>query len=317
MSSGMMVLTIFLMTVVILCVYFACNSGGRSTDWDDSGAIGNVSAPDFSTEEEEAPPRFPEDKTDVISVSDDDMTRGDLILVNAWHEHTFGGEGEIVSLYHNEEKSSSYGLATSSISCSHDILSHLNDFIDDYAAATEDDRVILNAGYRTYSEQEEILKDRIESDGEEEAYKYVALPGQSEHHTGLSLDIASGGANYDSMWMPQHCHLYGFVQRYRADKQEITGISSEYWHYRYVGIPHAEIMMAGNLCLEEYIDLLHMYSYEHPFEYSAADGENYVIYYTPCEYDGETEIKVPRGSVYSVSGDNVSGFIVTVTVGEE
>ncbi len=313
-SSGMTVLTVFLAAVVILCVYFACNLEPLRVPGDETD-IGTGYFADLP-EETEKPPLIPEELTEKVKVPDGDFVKGYLILVNTAHEYTFGNE-DIVALYHNEDKSGSYGLATSDISCERSVLSHLNEFLDAYGAATQDDKVIINSGYRDYEAQQKILDDRIASDGEEEAYKYVALPGQSEHHTGLGLDIASYGENYDSMWLTENCWHFGFIQRYRADKVAITGISSEYWHYRYVGQPHAEIMMNENLCLEEYIELIRSYTYESPYEYTTQSGVRYMIYHAVSSKDGETVLSVPRGSEYTVSGDNIDGFIIAAVMPAE
>lgn len=98
-----------------------------------------------------------------------------------------------------------------------------------------------------------------------EAAKWVAPPGQSEHHTGLALDIVT--PSYQSLdhgfadtaagkWLAENAHRFGFVVRYPIDKQEVTGITYEPWHMRYVGTGHAAAMREKGLCLEEYLQLL-------------------------------------------------------------
>ncbi len=307
-TPGMMTLAVFLATVIILSVYFACNAAPpvRGVDTDEITFGGAGTDAPIETDP------VPDEKTDVITVPNSQIDTGYLILVNGDHKYDFAEADRIVSLYGNDDRSDSYGLATSSIACREDVLDDLNMMLDAYKAATDDGGSIINSAYRTSDEQREILVSRIESDGEEEAYKYVAQPGYSEHHTGLSFDIA---AQEDRTWLSQNCQRFGFVQRYRADKEELTGIAYEYWHYRYVGDPHAEIMMTENLCMEEYLTLLSMYTYSDPYTYKTADGDEYMIYYTPCGGDGETLIQVPRGADYTVSGDNVGGFITTVRIG--
>ena len=94
-------------------------------------------------------------------------------------------------------------------------------------------------------------------DGEEKALQVVALPGTSEHQLGLALDII---AEFDAdntatwQWLKQHCAEYGFILRYPADKEEITGISYEPWHFRYVGVEAAREIMSSGVCLEEYLE---------------------------------------------------------------
>ncbi len=327
-SSGMLVLTIFIFAVIILCTYFVCNRDPDpyddipSTESNAPGetGIGTDGGEDTSAGSEDTGTSAPapnDEKYDIISVSTADVAKGFLILVNGKTPYNFDVEEEMVDLYLNKDKSDTFGLATSDISCAGSVLTYLNAMIDAYYDDTGDTKTVVNSGYRTYERQESILQDRIESVGEEEAYAYVALPGYSEHHSGYAFDLVSYGENKDGNWLPNHCQEYGFIQRYRADKEEITGILYEYWHYRYVGEPHAEIMMNENYCMEEYITLVGRYSYTEPFYYTVESGETYAMYTVPASEDEKTEIPVPKGAVYTVSGNNVGGFVVTVELGED
>ena len=108
-----------------------------------------------------------------------------------------------------------------------------------------------------------------EEDAAVEAARWVAPPRQSEHNAGLAIDVVS--RDYDQVygdlmhefedfpaftWLSEHCAEFGFILRYPEDKQEITGITYEPWHYRYVGVEHAQKMQELDLCLEEYWDYL-------------------------------------------------------------
>ena len=101
---------------------------------------------------------------------------------------------------------------------------------------------------------------------EKEAARWIAPPGTSEHNTGLSADIISGDyftkfpdlvhefeTTAEFKWLYEHCAEYGFILRYPKDKQEITGITYEPWHYRYVGREVAKEIMEKKICLEEYL----------------------------------------------------------------
>ena len=125
---------------------------------------------------------------------------------------------------------------------------------------------VVASGFRTRETQQQILDDKIEayrdegySDREARALAedWVALPGTSEHELGLAVDINADNVNstgqevYD--WLLQNAWRYGFIQRYPADKTDITGISNEPWHYRYVGREAAEDITEQGLCLEEYL----------------------------------------------------------------
>ena len=131
----------------------------------------------------------------------------------------------------------------------------------------EGHRPIVVSGYRSKAEQESILKDKCkvyENEGypkavaEQMALKWVALPGASEHQLGIAVDInpdysvTKGWGFYE--WLEENAYKYGFIKRYPADKVEITGISNERWHYRYVGRDAAELIYEEKLCLEEYIE---------------------------------------------------------------
>ena len=119
---------------------------------------------------------------------------------------------------------------------------------------------IFNCGYRTLQEQTDILEKRTREHMEEfdldfdEARKMaletVAVPGTSEHQMGLAVDIVGEEAN---AWLGEHCWEYGFILRYTEEKAEITGITNEPWHFRYVGKEISMDMKDSGLCLEEYL----------------------------------------------------------------
>lgn len=134
------------------------------------------------------------------------------------------------------------------------------------AAAADGISLWVESGYRDVFTQQVIL-DRAVGDNEAQGMGYddalatalrsIASPGHSEHHTGLTADINDVNWDFDETeeyaWLSQHAEEYGFVQRYRADKFEITGIDDEPWHYRYVGKQNAQKMKELDMCLEEYV----------------------------------------------------------------
>lgn len=123
------------------------------------------------------------------------------------------------------------------------------------------------SSYRSKEEQERILNDKIQSYEEqgygeesarEEALRWAAEPGYSEHQTGLAVDINSEDEALSASpdvyaWLKDHCAEYGFILRYPEEKEEITGTAYEAWHFRYVGKEAAEEIMERGLCLEEYL----------------------------------------------------------------
>ena len=93
----------------------------------------------------------------------------------------------------------------------------------------------------------------------------IAIPGTSEHHTGLAADIVTPthqtldpefADTAAGKWLQENAAEYGFILRYPEDKQDITKIIYESWHYRYVGVDHAKAITENELCLEEYLEIL-------------------------------------------------------------
>lgn len=126
------------------------------------------------------------------------------------------------------------------------------------------DQIVPVSGYRSREEQTVIYETSLLENGAEFTRKYVALPGCSEHQTGLAIDLAMKREvidfirpdfPYDGICgqFRKLAPKYGFIERYPLGKEQITGIAHEPWHFRYVGCPHAEILTAQNLTLEEYI----------------------------------------------------------------
>ncbi len=175
---------------------------------------------------------------------------------------------------------------------------------------SSNNKIVPVSGFRTLKEQEQIIKDSIRDNGEEFTRKYVALPNASEHQTGLAIDLGLNKGEIDFI-RPSFPHSgicekfrkvavkYGFIERYKEEKEEITKISAEEWHFRYVGYPHSEYIESNNLCLEEYIELLKKEKLKY---------KDYEISYIP--YKGK-EITLELNKYDSVSGNNIDGFILT------
>ncbi len=125
---------------------------------------------------------------------------------------------------------------------------------------------LVRTGYRSYSYQQMLLDNKMDKGySYEEAIKSVAVPGTSEHQTGLAVDISDSsytnlnrqqGSLPIQKWLKEHCHEYGFIVRYPDDTTHLTGIIYESWHYRYVGVELATELYELDICLEEYLDRL-------------------------------------------------------------
>ena len=131
---------------------------------------------------------------------------------------------------------------------------------------------VICSSYRPWSGQEYLYNNKVNSYvaqgydrdfAEKKAALETAIPGTSEHQTGLAVDIISSSyrllnekqANTaEQKWLMQNCWKYGFVLRYPVGKTAETGIIYEPWHYRYVGPEVAKYLMETGLCLEELLD---------------------------------------------------------------
>ena len=145
--------------------------------------------------------------------------------------------------------------------------------------------VTVTSGYRTYKYQKTLFDNYCVSEklahptwSDDEVKEYVltysAFPGTSEHQTGMCMDLITtemvGLWNYGEEtpdnpydkgfaetaafeWLQDHAHEYGFILRFPEDKTSLTGYSYESWHYRYVGVEHAEKIHEAGICLEEYL----------------------------------------------------------------
>lgn len=133
-------------------------------------------------------------------------------------------------------------------------------------AGAEKDGITLKAvsGYRSYATQKSIFSRNADLKGEEVANRTSARPGQSEHQTGLAMDVSSASANFElepkfgdtkeGKWLAAHCAEYGFIIRFLEGEEDVTGYSYEPWHVRYVGKEAAKQIMKQGVTLEAYLE---------------------------------------------------------------
>lgn len=257
-----------------------------------------------------------------VSVSNEDVHAGDLILVNTDTAYVEENPTEIVSIY--DHKTDNYHVSGTETSLRQPALDALNQMLDAFYVATGHQDMIVISGYRTTQQQQELYDADLAETGGQTSTR-VALPGHSEHESGYALDFSlyTDGVQYDYdgtgeyAWINENCAHYGYVLRYAEDKQETTGIQAEPWHYRYVGQPHATYMMENNVCLEEYLTLLKNYTADEPLSITNWDGEIYQVYYVAADTSTDsTYVMVLPDAKYTISGNNSDGFIVTVDTGE-
>ncbi|OWZ83703.1 M15 family metallopeptidase [Natranaerobius trueperi] len=124
--------------------------------------------------------------------------------------------------------------------------------------------IIGVSGYRSYETQRRIFNNYVEQNGEEEANKFSARPGQSEHQTGLAMDVSSASVDFglrqsfgetkEGQWLIENAPDFGFIIRYPEGKEHITGYIYEPWHLRYVGEEHAQKISEKGVTLEQYLE---------------------------------------------------------------
>lgn len=121
--------------------------------------------------------------------------------------------------------------------------------------------------YRSYSIQETLFNRQVQKwinnglsadEADKKAATIVARPGTSEHHTGLAIDFIKADDSFEQLpaftWLQENAADYGFIMRYPKEKESVTGVIYESWHYRFVGIYEAQKIKESGLCLEEYLE---------------------------------------------------------------
>ncbi len=280
---------------------------------------------DVNPEASDVPTEEPTDALyETVTLENEDIHKGELILVNADYPFKNADDAEITSLF--DVKTESYSVSGMHISLQNAAIEPLNNLLDDFYAESGHNDILIIDGFRTFEKQQELYDADLELTGLDTS-TLVALPGHSEHESGYALDFTlffSDGSSgeYDGTgdyeWIDDHCAEYGYILRYPADKTEITKIQYESWHYRYVGKPHAYYIMEREICFEEYIDELKDYTIEEPLEIVDHDGSAYAVYYVPAETDKTvTYAPILPDKPYTVSGNNADGFIITVDLQEK
>lgn len=172
-----------------------------------------------------------------------------LVLVNDYNEMTKSIAPVLITTENGEK-------------IARDVYPSLIKMFDD--ARTQGFLPELTSGYRSSEDQADLFNERVREYrqlgySKKEAVSltndYAALPGYSEHETGLAADINSKAGDSRELykWLEENAYRYGFILRYPKGKEDITGIEYEPWHYRYVGTEAAEYIYHNDLTLEEYL----------------------------------------------------------------
>lgn len=175
-----------------------------------------------------------------------------LIVVNRWNKMPEDYSVTLTELSNGEKVDSR-------------IYPYLQEMFD--AMRNEGIYPIVREEYRTAEYQQETFDEKVQAymnegysreRAERTAKEWVAMPGTSEHQIGIAVDINADKTKSTNeevyTWLAENAHNYGFILRYPQGKTDITGTSYEPWHFRYVGIEHAQIIYEEHICLEEYLE---------------------------------------------------------------
>ena len=147
------------------------------------------------------------------------------------------------------------------------IASEISDELQQLVNAAEGDGepLMISSAFRSKKEQQELYDGFVAKNGELLASQYVSPSGSSEHHTGMSVDLASVSddcaedsdtcslSQSGAAWLAKNANRFGFIQRYPEGKQQTTGVAYEPWHFRFVGKPLAKAMNGTDLTFDEVV----------------------------------------------------------------
>ncbi|MEI0736555.1 D-alanyl-D-alanine carboxypeptidase family protein [Paenibacillus sp. JTLBN-2024] len=180
------------------------------------------------------------------------------------------------------------------------------------------------SGYRTRMEQQRIYDRSYAANGPIFTASYVARPGESEHQTGLAVDVGEmdAGVDYICPSFPEdgvfaefrrRAAEFGFIQRYREGKEHLTHIACEPWHFRYIGVPHAIIMDQYGMCLEEYTEYMRQFRPDGPHLFKKYKDHLIEMFTVEVGEEGaEIAVRTEPGAKVEISGNNVNGCVVTI-----
>ena len=308
-----------LAVLLVLCLITLTIAGiAQGTNFGGSGDDDNTPVDDINT--------YTIGATQAYTVAEHELLGGTLAIVNKNHKFNYIPSGlEVLYEYRNANtkegaetayKTSSYEK-DGDVKVTAETAKFLHNMLTDLYANTKT-LTYVATGYRSFAGQ---TNDK------------PAASGYSDFHTGMlvslkgyvgttTLDVTAEENADMYQWLLANAHKYGFIQRYPAGKEAITGVSDYLSCFRYVGVVHATYMNKNNLCLEEYVELISTEkpTVDNPMRVEIRSGSQkgyYAIYF--CE--STTEIQVPKSGVaengestkgFTVSGTNMGGVIVTV-----
>lgn len=233
-----------------------------------------------------------------VTKTKQDLSLGSLAVINTNHPTNFPDITNNLSDFYSSV-GNGYKMANFNIKICEDALEPFNNMMNDFYTTSGINYVTIVDGYIDQSND--------------------TSNGTSDNTSGYSVDfklvtesqILDFDGTGDYSWIEENCYKYGFILRYPEKDSDTTGYPYTPSHFRYVGIPHSNIMQDKDLCLEDYIEFLKTYDFNSEHLYLSIGDINYEIYYVKAE-ETSTDIPVPKDKYYIISGNNIDGFIVTI-----
>lgn len=238
-----------LLTIILCITLVGCGNFGDPTIWVDGNDVTQTNSSDTTSSEEK-------EEGDIVF----DFNSYELKLVNPWNAIEEGFNPKLALI-----KKDYAGFENAQFDAR--AIDQLHAMCD--AAKLENVNLIIISAYRTNEFQTYNFNRKVkrlmdadstltQEQAEKEAEKVVARPGTSEHQVGLAVDFNSVEDSFrttrEYSWLVNNCADYGFILRYTEEFRDKTGIIPEPWHYRYVGVEAAKIIMTEGISLEEFIE---------------------------------------------------------------
>ncbi|MBQ4648360.1 MAG: M15 family metallopeptidase [Clostridia bacterium] len=324
---------VLVLTITLIVVFSVTGDSERDgTSSGNSKPVIDVTDPEEDGEESNnssdvtSTPQNVGEKIDfqMLSVSNDKVSEGELLLVNQDHEFKTDIDEFLVNVYSKKVAANkNFVLSTTSLELRQETIDALFSMLDGFYKDTRVDlsTMMLSKAYVSVAEQQsEYDADATTADRSE--LPYMQAGGQSEHQTGLAFNLVvyppsngtMGKGTYE--WFVDNCWKYGFVLRYPEGEEDRTQAFAESTHFRYVGIPHSAYIHVNQWVLEDYLDyLIERTDENNRAKIKDANGKDYEIYAIKADEGANTQIPVPSDSSdwnYSISGTNCGYYVVSV-----
>ncbi len=187
-----------------------------------------------------------------------------------------------------------------------------------FAAAAKKGYILSGvSGYRSYTRQYEIFTNNLATKGKTHTLNYSAIPGTSEHQTGLVMDVSMKSLHFDlsdkfaetpeGKWLAKNAYKYGFIIRYPKDKADITGYAYEPWHIRYVGRGLSYYLYKHKLTLDEYYKYKPSPNFNFEEVYADILNYNVPVYHKPT---AKPTIKPTPADLTGAPDDSEDGDVI-------